>query len=380
MRVFVTGASGWIGSAVVPELIGAGHQVIGLARSDASADALAAAGAEVQRGDLEDLDSLRAGAAASDGVIHLAFIHDFSQFANSLSVDQRAIETIGAALEGSDRPLVIASGTLGLALGRAATEDDRPAAGSARAPARRQRRDDARPRISRRPLLRPAAASDGARRRRPRLHGGPDRRSPASRASPATSATAPTAGPPCTASTRPASSGSRPRPRRPESVLHAVDDEGVPLHEIAEVIGRQLDLPVVSVPEDEAVDHFGWLGRFLGADATASSALTRRAHGMGADAPRPDRGSRGRALLQLIVTPDRPHPDADGADRDQREHQRGAPVVEVALVQRGEREQRRHEEADDRRPSHDAFMLFAGSQDPSSRGAPVRGTRRTAAR
>jgi nucleoside-diphosphate-sugar epimerase len=274
MRIFVTGASGWIGSAVVPELIGAGHQVIGLARSDASAGALAAAGAEVQRGDLEDLDSLRAGAAASDGVIHLAFIHDFSQFANSLSVDQRAIETLGAVLEGTDRPLVIASGTLGLALGRAATEDDRPSVGSG-----------AHPRVVSAEMTL-ALASRGVRscvlRLPPTVHGdgdhgfmaaligvarergvsgfigdGSNRWSAVHRFDAARlfrlAAEAAPAG----------------------SVLHAVDDEGVAIQEIAAVIGRHLDLPVVSVPEDGAVDHFGWLGRFLGADATASSRLTR---------------------------------------------------------------------------------------------------------
>src|SRR5229473_49681 len=137
MRVFITGASGWIGSAVGPELIGAGHQVTGLARSDASAAALTAAGAQVHRGTLDDLDSLRSAAAASDGVIHLAFKHDIAfsgDFQGAADADRRAIETFAEALVDSDRPFAIASGTLGLAPGRVGTERDGHGPDSAAAP------------------------------------------------------------------------------------------------------------------------------------------------------------------------------------------------------------------------------------------------------
>lgn len=274
MRIFVTGATGWVGSAVVKDLIGAGHQVLGLARSDAGAQALAAAGASVQRGDLQDLDSLQSGAAASDGVIHTAFIHDFSQFQANAEIDRRAIEAIGEVLAGSGRPLVTSSGTLMLAFaapGRLGSEDDAPDASVPRVPSE---------------LATLSLASRGVRssviRLPPSVHDDRDKgfvprlidiaretgvsayigdganRWPAVHRLDAARA--------FRSALEKGEAGSR---------YHAVGDEGIPVRELAEVIGRRLNLPTASKTPDEAADHFGFLAMFLGLDAPASSALTR---------------------------------------------------------------------------------------------------------
>ncbi|MGW1725793.1 SDR family oxidoreductase [Streptomyces sp. NPDC002306] len=278
MRIFVTGASGWIGSAVVPELIGAGHRVVGLARSDASAAALAAAGAEAVRGTIDDLGVLRDAAAASDGVIHLAFKHDLAfsgGFQDAAEADRRAVDAFGDALAGSDRPFVLASGVVGLAPGRVATERDLPAldgspvaaraatAGAALALASRGVRSSV-VRLSPTchgegdngfmPTLVAIARDrgvsgylgDGANRW-PAVH-----RLDAARLFRLAAEQAPAA-----------------------TVLHGVAEEGVAIRDVAEVIGRHLDVPVTSVAPEAAAEHFAWLGSFLGADSPASNTLTR---------------------------------------------------------------------------------------------------------
>ena len=275
MRVFVTGASGFIGSAIVPELIEAGHEVVGLARSDQAAATLASAGAEVHRGSLDDLDSLRRGAAASDGVIHTAFIHDFSQLEKSGPIDLRAIETMGEALAGSGRPLVITSGIGLLKPGQARTEHDEPdpnGPGSHRVASE---------------LAAKSLASRGVRsaivRLAPSVHGEGDHGFV-----PALIDIARTKGASgyigdgsnhwaavhCLDAARLFRLALENAPAG--SVLHGVGDEGVPTREIAAVIGRHLEVPASSISPDEAAEHFTWLARFFGADIIASSTLTQQ--------------------------------------------------------------------------------------------------------
>ena len=283
MRIFVTGASGWIGSAVVPELLGAGHDVIGLARSEASAQALEEAGAAVRRGDLDDPDGLAMAAADADGVIHLAFQHEIAfaggNFAAAAAADRRAVAAMGAALADSDRPFVLASGMIGLSMDRVATEDD------GLVPGAQTRANPAGLRVATALLalsLRGIGVRSSVLRFPPTVHGDGDHgfvatfveiarqrgvsayvgdganRWPAVHRSDAASLTR--------LAVEAAPAG---------SVLHAVGDEGVPFRAIAETLGRHLEVPVTSLSLVDAREQFGPLGHFVGLDSPASAAITR---------------------------------------------------------------------------------------------------------
>ncbi|WP_431237502.1 SDR family oxidoreductase [Mycolicibacterium aichiense] len=274
MKIFVTGASGWVGSAVVPELLAAGHQVHGLARSDESAEKITAAGAGVHRGDLADPDSLRSGATDADAVIHLAFHHDFENFSGAGELDRAAITALGETLADSGRPLVVTSGTAGHALGQVLTED--------------QAANSQSPRVSEQAAL--AFVDRGVRvsivRLAPSVHGkgdygfvprlvdvarekgvsayvgdGTNRWSAVHRTDAAKLFRLAAEGAP---------SG---------TVLHAIGEEGVSTRAIAETIGRGLGVPVTSTPAENAMDHFGWIGAFFSLDMPAGSAATRARFG-----------------------------------------------------------------------------------------------------
>jgi nucleoside-diphosphate-sugar epimerase len=272
MRVFFTGATGFIGSAIVPELIDAGHKVLGLSRSDAGARSLIAAGAEVHRGDLADLESLRSGAAKADGVIHCAFIHDFSKFRESCETDTRAIETLGAALAGSDRPLIVSSGIGPWAPGRLTTENDDPQTHSFM------------PRLSEQSAM--ALLARGVKvavMRLPQVHDtvkhGLVTAMIASARAKGVSAYV--------------GDGSNRWPaahvldvarlyrlalekHEAGARYHAVAEEGISAKAIAEAIGRGLKVPVASISREEASAHFGFFAAFTALDLSASSAWTQQ--------------------------------------------------------------------------------------------------------
>lgn len=272
MRIFVTGASGWIGSAAIPQLLAAGHQVLGLARSEAAAATIAGLGAEVHRGSLDDVGSLRAGAENADGVVHLGYHHDFSQMELAAQLDRQAITAFGEVLQGTGGPLVVAAGVAGMASGRPATELDRPDPSQ-------------HPRIANGDIAL-QLADRGVRsaivRFAPTVHGPGDHGFVATLVQIArekgVSGYVGDGSNQWAAVHRLDAADLLRRvvdDAPAGSAWHAIGEQGVPTREIAEAIGRGLDLPVRSVPGDQATTHFGWLGAFFGMDARASNDRTR---------------------------------------------------------------------------------------------------------
>jgi nucleoside-diphosphate-sugar epimerase len=271
MRVFVTGATGFIGSRIIPELVGAGHQVLGLARSDKGAKTLASAGAQVQRGDLEDLNSLRNGAGASDAVIHTAFRHDWTKFAESCELDKRAIETIGAVLEGSSRPFIVSSG-LGIAEGRPSTEDDPPFPPSQHLPRASEAtaigllERGVRASVMRLPQVHDTVKQglvtylvSIAREKGVSAYVGEGQN--------------------CWAAAHVLDVAHLYRlaleKGKAGARYHAVAEQGVTLKDIATAIGRGLNMPVISISPEKAQEHFGFFGFFAGRTLPSSSEKTR---------------------------------------------------------------------------------------------------------
>lgn len=298
MRVFVTGATGFVGAAVVEELIAAGHQVLGLARSDAGAKSLLAAGAQVHRGDLEDLDSLRRGAAAADGVIHTAFNHDFSKFKANCETDRQVIAALGSALAGSDRPLIITSAVGILPSGHVATEETMPASGPAAHP--RAASEEAAASLAARgvrvSIVRLAASVHGdgdhafvplliglARQKGISAYVGDGlNRWPAVHRRDAAQL--------YRLVLEKGSAGAR---------YHGVAEVGIAVRDIASVIGRRLNVPVVAMSNEEAANHFGWFVHFAGMDMPALSERTQERLGWQPKHPGHCRSRRRELLHEL---------------------------------------------------------------------------------